>query len=301
MRRFLVTGSSGMLGKDICEVLFRSKEFLVFGIDRVINPHFPQSQQIIGNLTDYMFLSKALNDLKPQAIIHCAAIVNVDDCESNRNMADTLHRDVSRILATYMKPSTRFIYISTDSVFDGEKGDYKETDIPNPINYYAKSKREGEIAVLANNPNSVIIRTNIYGFNHVPKKSLVEWAIKNLEQQQTITGFTDVYFNPVYTKELARFINELVNKVEFAGILNVASQAGWSKYDFLVQLAETFQYDTNLVKKGSVNNVNFSAPRPLNTTLNTDLLRSLFNKTFFLNDGLSELKKDYCHFKGKHS
>lgn len=295
--RILVTGSSGMLGKDIVEILSNDVGCSLYGFDRTINPHLSTDHQVIGDLTDLKFLSSSLDEINPDVIIHCAAIVNVDECETNKRVAEMLHRDVTAILARYKSGSTRFIYISTDSVFDGQKGNYTEEDIPSPINYYAKTKRDGEIVVLKNNRNAVVIRTNIYGFHLEHGKSLVEWAIDNLKQGKPISGFTDVYFNPVYTKQLGEVIRDIIPAKYFKGILNVTAEEYSSKYEFLLRIAQQFNFKPNLVVKDSVKNFEFLAPRPVNTTLNAMLLKRVFDKVLTLQDGLSALNRDYENYE----
>ena len=295
--RILVTGSSGMLGKDIVEILSNNVNCSVYGFSRTLNPCLSNDHQVIGDLTDLRFLSSSLDEVKPDVIIHCAAIVNVDECETNKRAAEVLHRDVTEILARHKSGSTRFIHISTDSVFDGQKGDYTEEDVPTTINYYAKTKRDGEIAVLENNRNAVVIRTNIYGFHLESGKSLAEWAIDNLKEGKSISGFADVYFNPVYTEQLAEVIKDIIPAKYFKGILNVTAKEYCSKYEFLLNIARQFKFSTDLITKTSVKNFQFLAPRPLNTTLNANLLRNVFGKILTLQDGLIALKKDYENYE----
>ena len=286
-----------MLGKDIVEILSNNINCSVYGFSRTVNPYLSPDHQVIGDLTNLEFLSSSLGKINPDVIVHCAAIVNVDECETNKRVAEVLHRDVTAILARYKSSSTRFIYISTDSVFDGQKGGYTEEDIPNPINYYAKTKRDGEIVVLENNHNAVVIRTNIYGFHLEHGKSLVEWAIDNLKQGKSISGFTDVYFNPVYTKQLGEVIRDIIPAKYFKGILNVTSKEHCSKYEFLSRIAQQFNFNPNSVVKDSVKNFEFLAPRPINTTLNANLLKRVFGKVLTLQDGLSTLSRDYENYE----
>ena len=295
--RILVTGSSGMLGKDIVEILSNNSNYSVYGFSRTVNPCFSEDHQVIGDLANFEFLSSSLDKINPDVIVHCAAIVNVDECETNKRVAEALHHDVTAILARYKSGSTRFIHISTDSVFDGQKGDYTEEDVPTPINYYAKTKRDGEIVVLENNHNAVVIRTNIYGFHLEHGNSLVEWAIDNLKQGKSISGFTDVYFNPVYTKQLGEVIRDIIPVKYFKGILNVASMEYLSKHEFLLCIAQQFNFNTDLITKNSVKKFEFLAPRPVNTTLNVGLLRSIFNKALTLQDGLNTLSRDYENYE----
>ncbi|MBT4290528.1 MAG: SDR family oxidoreductase [Deltaproteobacteria bacterium] len=294
--RILVTGSSGMLGKDIVEIL-SNNNCSVYGFSRTVNSRFNCDHQVTGDLTNLKFLSSSLDYINPDVIVHCAAIVNVDECETNKRVAEMLHCDVTKILSRYKSGSTRFIYISTDSVFDGQKGNYTEEEIANPINYYAKTKRDGEIIVLENNSNAVVIRTNIYGFHLERGKSLVEWAIDNFQQGKSMDGLTDMYFNPVYTKQLSEIIRDIIPLNYFKGILNVASKEYCSKYEFLLHIAQKFNFTTSLITKNSVKKFKFLTPRPVNTTLNTNLLKRVFDKVLTLQDGLSALNRDYENYE----
>ncbi len=293
MKRVLITGSSGMLGKDIVKVLSEDNNFLIYGFDKRFNSKMHKDQQIIGDLTDFDFLTNNLNKISPDIIIHCAAIVNLNICEENKKAADALHCEVTNILSSFNSKSTKFIYISTDSVFDGKKGNYTESYIPNPINYYAKSKLKGERAALQNNDNSIIVRTNIYGFNYPLGNSLAEWAIINLKQGKSINGFTDIIFNAIYTKQLARIIRYLIIKNNYKGILNIAGNEYVSKYEFLLRLAKVFNYSPDLIIKSSINDMNFIVPRPQNTSLNISKLKNVINEIPGLNEGLKEFYKDY--------
>ncbi len=292
MKKILITGSNGMLGKDIVEVLPEEKDFLIYGFDKRFNLKIPKDQQIIGDLTDFDFLREEINKIKPDIIVHCAAIVNLNICEENKKAADALHCEVTNILSSFKSKSTKFIYISTDSVFDGKSGDYTETDTPNPINYYAKSKLKGERIALQNNKNTIIVRTNIYGFNYPLGNSLAEWAIKNLKQGKSINGFTDTIFNAIYTKQLARIIMYLIQS-NYIGILNIAGNEYVSKYEFLLLLAKVFNYSPDLIIKSSSNDMNFIVSRPQNTSLNISNLNNVINEIPNLNEGLNEFYKDY--------
>ena len=293
MKNILITGSSGMLGKDIFRILSDIQSYNIYGFDRTFNSKISEDNQIVGDLTNFDFLREEINKIKPDIIIHCAAIVNLNICEENKKAADALHCEVTKILSSFNSKSTKFIYISTDSVFDGKRGDYTETDIPNSLNYYAKSKLEGERTVMNNNANSIVIRTNIYGFNYPLGNSLAEWAIKNLKLGRSINGFTDTIFNAIYTKQLARIIRDLIIKYNCKGILNIAGNEYISKYEFLLRLAKVFNYPINLIVKSSSDDINFIVPRPKNTSLNISKLKNVINEIPGLNEGLNEFYKDY--------
>jgi len=291
-KKVLITGITGMLGKDIRETF--SKEYEVFGISRE-----EQNQKNIfcGDIKDDNFTNYLLKQIDPEIIIHCAAIVNVDACELNSEEAERLHVSSTVNLASYKKNRTKFIYISTDSIFDGTKGNYSEESEPNPINNYARSKLRGEQVASSLNGKSLIIRTNIFGFHIPTKKSLVEWAIANFEWKTEIKGFSDVFFNPVYTKDLSETLKKIVEKFDISGILNIGSRNFMSKYEFLVQLATAFNYNSDLVKMASVQELAFAASRPQNTTLSIQKLSALNLIVPDVLEGITRLKMDWEKYK----
>lgn len=289
--RVLIAGSSGMLGKDIVHSLLFEKKYDVFGISRST---FDKAKilEYSCNLTNFDMVKKILTEVKPDILINCAANVNVDSCERNKSYAYKINAEVARALAAYIPHHAKYIYISTDSVFDGTKGDYAEDDEPYPLNHYAFTKLEGERLVLKEKPKSIIIRTNIYGF-HIPSgKSLVEWAIEKLKQNEIILGFEDVYFNPVYTKQLSRAICKLIH-IDYEGLINIGCKEKLSKYDFLINLANIFNIKTNLIKKSRVSQVGFMAKRPKNTILDIKKINKIVNTGFSIENGLQELYNDF--------
>ncbi len=294
-KRVLITGAGGMLGKDIVEIFARDKRYNVFGTIREKELRKPAVTYIKADLTNTKDTKKVLSKSKPNIIIHCAAIVNLDICEKNKKYTDLLHIKSTEILSSHKNGSTKFVYISSDSVFNGKTGNYTELDKPDPLNYYAHSKRMGEQAAMANNKNALIIRTNIYGFHIPPGNSLVEWALNNFALKNKVNGFTDVIFNPVYTKQLARTIKYILeNHVKVTGILNVGSTKPLSKYAFLRSLSKEFGFKQSLIRPVSVDDSDLKTPRPKNTTLNIAKLTKIVGKKGLTNlEGFVELKRDH--------
>ena len=278
-----------MLGKEIFNAL-DEKNFTVFGVDLVKNDLLPYESQIIGDITNVEFITSLLKKTAPDIIIHCAAIVNLSICEQNKKLAYSLHVEATKNLASYKSGKTKLIYISTDSVFDGKKGNYLESDTPNPLNFYAESKLEGEEATRLN-PNHIIARTNIFGFNNPLRNSLAEWAIKNFISNKPINGFTDVIFNAIYTKQLAQIIADLII-MNYMGVINVTSQNAVSKYDFLVKLASALGVSENIVNKSNSEDIRFEIERPKLTNLNTTKLQQMINVPT-IDSGILEMVKDY--------
>jgi dTDP-4-dehydrorhamnose reductase len=187
---------------------------------------------------------------------------------------------------------TKLVYVSTDSVYNGNRSNHSEVEIPQPSNHYSLTKLDGEIRAKKLNPEAVIVRTNLYGFDSRNGTSLAEWAIQNFLRCTPIEGFTDVYFNPVYTKQLARLIHSVIS-LKFSGIMNIGSNLFLSKYDFLVQLCKQFGFSTELIKKKLMKRKRFAAQRPKNTTMNVNLLKSVVGKIPDFSDGLKEMKTNW--------
>jgi dTDP-4-dehydrorhamnose reductase len=288
--KILITGSSGMLANDIIDSFSKLQDVSIYGVDLQKSKNRNLTDQFLFDLTNLQKLKEVLSIIKPQLIIQTAAIVNLRLCEENNEIAHKLHVDTSRTLAA---SGTKIVYLSTDSVFNGIKGNYSETDIPDPVNNYARTKYLGELAISASNSNHIIIRTNIFGFNIPLKNSLCEWAIKSFESKEVISGFTDVKFNALYTKHLAELIKKLV-LIDYQGIINLASKDFISKYDFIKYLGKKFNFSVNNLKQVSSTEVSFSVPRPTNTTLNTEKANHIL-KVPSIYEGLDELYIDYIN------
>lgn len=295
--KILIVGSNGMLGKDIVYVLSKKKEFELFGVNRRTDYNLDYSHSFICDITNMEEVNKLLEYINPNIIINCAANVSVDDCEKNKEKTYLLHVQATKNLANFKPDTTKFIYISTDSVFDGLDGNYNESEKTNPLNYYARTKLQGEKEALNCNKNTLILRTNIYGFHDKEANSFVEWALNSLNNNITIGGFKDVLFNPVYTKQLARVIYELIS-TNYCGILNVASNQYISKYDFLIKLSKKLKLNSNLINEVSIEDMNFNAKRPKNTTLSINELKKILKYEISIDDGIEEMYMDLLN-KGR--
>ncbi|WP_414733592.1 dTDP-4-dehydrorhamnose reductase family protein [Acetobacterium carbinolicum] len=292
-KKILITGASGMLGKRIIELFSIDQKYEVYGVSRKNkNNDSPDIIMVNIDLMDMEAVEDGLNQIKPEMIIHCAANVNLEDCQKNQNAAYKLHVESTQKLAAYNPGSTKFIYISTDSVFDGRKGNYTEEDKVNPLNYYAESKYLGEKTAISSNSNTLVIRTNIYGFGSSEGHSLVEWAIEQLSSNQSIKGFEDVLFNPVYVGQLAAIIKKLLEEGNITGVLNIGSDQFISKYQFLKKVAKTFDFSDELISSASSDSMSMLIDRPKNTTLNVSKLFTLTGEVLAFEKGLLEMKQN---------
>jgi dTDP-4-dehydrorhamnose reductase len=285
MRRLLITGSSGMLGSNLIYELGSNYE--LYGIDNsTANPELQKQFQI--DMRDSAKLGEVFSVIRPDFVVHCAALTDVDMCEDNYVSARETNALATKHLVSLVGSETRFIYISTDSVFDGKRGNYSETDLPCPLNNYAKTKLEGEWFVEQGLSNYVIIRTNLYGWNRVKGRAFAEWVYQSLEQKKCIKMFTDVIFSPISVYTLSSYIEKLLN-LDFVGRLNIGTKDPISKYDFGVKLAKLFGLDASLITPVSVETFNFKAPRPKNTSLAVSIAEKILDSLPNIEDELFRL------------
>jgi len=210
---------------------------------------------------------RILNECKPDWIVHCAALVNLDECEVRSNEAERFNVVMPGLLAeAAAQCGARMVYISTDSVFEGTRGFYTEEDYPKPVNEYAKSKLAGERIVQKHLPRALILRTNMFGWNARDKKSLSEWMLDNFESGRAFPGFNDVYFNPLLVNDLSLVVLELIGW-NAEGLFHLGASDACSKYEFALKIAEVFGLDKSLVKPVSIKDSTLKVTRPLNTSL----------------------------------
>ena len=274
--KVLIIGGTGMLGSSI--MLTKT----IHELWGTYLKEIPLSKYMLElNITDQKQVKDVLKFINPDAVIHTAAITNVDLCEEKPNLAKKVHVDGTKHLVNICKNlGTYFLYISTDSVFDGERGNYTENDDPNPLNIYAKTKFEGEVETLKY-ANSSVIRTNIYGFNWLSKLSITEWILKLLREKKQINLFKDVFFSPILVNNFAEALFEIVEK-KITGVYHVAGPESITKCDFRRKIANIYKLDSNLIKPISISELDLKAPRPLNPTLNCSKIQ-LVIKTKLLN------------------
>ena len=213
-----------------------------------------------------------LDQAQPDWVINCAALANVDQCEASPDRARQLNSELPGKLAQYVaRGGARLIHVSTDALFDGQRGDYTEEDQPNPLSVYARTKLEGERAAAQGNPETIIARVNMFGWSLSGKRSLAEFFFYNLQSGHPIKGFTDVYFCPLLVNDLAQLFFQML-EASLSGLYHVVSRDCVSKYDFGVAIARQFGFDSALIAPSSVADAGLQAPRSPKLTLRSDKL-----------------------------
>ena len=205
-------------------------------------------------------------------IINCIGYTNVENCEINYKQAlKTNSQYASLISKISRKIDVKFVHISTDHLFDGKTINNDENTKATPLNNYAKTKLEGEKQVLKFNKEALIVRTNFFGWGPAHKKSFSDFIISSLENNLSISLFSDVNYNPILVSELADAVNNLVEK-NSKGIFNVVSKEAISKLNFGYMLAKEFNLDEKLIHDSKLTKRKELVRRPLNMTLSTQKL-----------------------------
>lgn len=271
MPRILVTGASGLLGLNLAlQACDRADVFgTVFSQELAKVPF----KVIRADLIDEHEFSACMDESRPDIIFNCAALANLEACESDPLSARELNAALPERLALISRRrSIKLVHVSTDAVFDGQQGNYSENDLPNPLSVYAKTKLEGEQAVLQSDSRALVVRVNFFGYSLAGKRSLAEFFLYNLAAGTRVFGFNDVLFCPLLVQHLNDILLEMVSK-DLKGLFHVVSPQCLSKYEFGVKIAKLFGLNDGLVESASINRGGLKAPRSLNITLNIDKLK----------------------------
>jgi len=272
--RILVTGGSGMLGATLVKKW--CGRFEVFATDKRSFVNSPAK-----NFTSFDLLSESYDALmswaKPNVIIHCAAITNVDCCEENFEQAMAVNAESVNKFLKYGF-DTKLIFISTDAVFPDGIHLASEKEHTSPKNVYGESKEAGEKYIKDSSGDHIAIRTTIVGKNINPSyQGFVEWIVNSIKDGKEITLFDDALFTPITTWHLANEL-EWIMENNISGIIHVVGKEPISKYDFGRKICEGLGLDTTMIKKGRIDDVNFLAKRSKDQTMDSGYYQSISNR-----------------------
>ena len=264
MKKILVTGAFGQLGTSLCEVL-SNKSILATG--RIITTT-EKYRSVELDITNQKNVEELIHNYKPDIIIHLAAMTDVDGCEKDPEIAfDVNVRATENLLKNFRG---KFIYISTDYVFDGEEGPYSEDDKVNPVSVYGKTKLYGENLIQESDIDWVILRSNIiFSYNDRTKASFVNWVVDSLKRKQIITVVNDQWNNPTWTNDLANVISMIIKK-NISGLYHYGGGDFLNRLEFAKMIASAFSLDRELIQPITTPELNWLAQRPLKSGLYTN-------------------------------
>lgn len=290
-QKLLIIGGSGLVGSTLVQYAFPN-----YNIHVTFNTNLIEFENVsatkIDLLGDRKKIIDIINTVKPDITINTVAHSNLDLCETNHQLADILHVDITRDIALACKNiGSKLIYISTDAVFPGKLNTkYTEEDIPNPVNYYGKTRLEAEKIILSASNENVILRSAvIYGWHK--KSRFTNWILQTLKENRIVDTFIDQYNTPTLVDDLAKSILYIIKK-NISGLYHAAGKTCINRYEFAVILAETFNLNKNLIKPVTSAEKKQDAPRPISTCLDSTKLEKLINFNFNdIKDGVSVIFK----------
>ena len=267
--RILITGSNGLLGQKIVrQALKKGIIFLATSKGENRNPDCPSENYQSLDICKEDDIAFVFTDFQPTHVIHTAAITNVDACELNPEECELVNVIASRYLfEASQKINAHFQLLSTDFIFDGEKGNYKETDEPNPLSVYAKSKVDGEALLLNSDyKNHSIVRTIIvYGIgNNLSRNNIICWAKEALGKGQAMNIIDDQFRAPTWADDLAWACLRIC-ELNKTGIYHISGPETFSIYTIVERVANYYGLSTESLTKTDSSTLNQPAKRPPRT------------------------------------
>lgn len=274
-KKLLITGSNGLLGQKLVQKLKSNQtEFDLIATAKGQNRISDQTGYTYESLdiTDSNEVKRVLDKYQPDAIIHTAAMTNVDACETEKELCRKLNVDaVSYLIQEAEKHQSHFIHLSTDFIFDGKNGPYKEEDEPNPLSFYGQSKLDAETIVRNSKTKWSIARTIIiYGIvEDMSRSNIVLWAKSALEKKQKLTIVNDQFRSPVLAEDLADGCIEIAKRGA-EGIYHLGGKDLMSIVEVVRRVADYYNLDKSYIVEISSESLNQAAKRPSKTGLVID-------------------------------
>lgn len=270
MLRILVTGGSGLLGSRFPVLADENYE--------IITTHHkhPSKETIPLDIKEGEMVRKTIKNINPDVIIHTAALTNVDYCEDHQQEAWELNvQGTKNLVDACQENCSKLIYISTDFVFDGDKGLYKEEDETNPLGYYAYTKLKGEEQVKNSSLDYVIARVSVlYGWHSQP--NFVTWVLEELKSGNNINIVIDQYNSPTLADNAAQAVLRMI-ELDKTGLYHTAGRERISRYDFALKIAQEFDQDPALIRPIKSKDLVQKARRPADSSLSVEKIQNDLN------------------------
>lgn len=268
-KKILITGSNGLLGQKLVQLLKTMPGVVLIatakGENRNSNKNGYQFYQM--DITDESEVLKVILETKPHVIIHTAAMTNVDQCESEKELCWEMNVNAVKYLVNACKTiDCMLVHLSTDFIFDGEAGPYDENAKPKPISYYGESKLAAEEVIQKSNIHWAIARTVlVYGIvGDMSRTNIILWVKKSLEDGKNIKVVTDQFRTPTLAEDLAMGC-WLIAEKEAKGIFNISGKDFLTPYEMAIKTADFFGLDKSLIAMADSSTFSQPAKRPPRT------------------------------------
>jgi len=290
LKKVLFIGGSSVLAYNWAKLIRHNSEIYLLKNKTKI---YSKDYNIIDiNSFDFFNLDRVFFQIKPDIVINCAALTSIEYCEKNIEESFRVNAELPKIIASICKThKIKFVQISTDHLFNGLSNEfYTEKSFERPLNVYAKTKLIGEQEAIKNNKETIIIRTNFFGWTNGCKKLFPEIIIDTLTAGNQIQLFDDVFFNPIDISIIQQTVDILISK-NHSGIFNVTSNIKISKYEFGLKIADKFNLDKSLIIPISIKSKQELILRPQNMALSNFKIKRICNRiSFDLEDSINFFK-----------
>ncbi|MEM3290902.1 MAG: SDR family oxidoreductase [Candidatus Micrarchaeaceae archaeon] len=272
MEKTLIIGGSGLLSSKLLDLF--DDAYFTYNATRIERKNAYQL-----DITDNDALKFLLEKINPKTVIVTAALTDVDKCEVNPELAYKINVVPFHYIIDYLKKvNGKLIQISTDYVFSGNEGNYRENDNRKPINVYGKTKMNAEDIIMNSNIDYTIIRTSgIFGLNQATgKTNFFLWIYNSLKDNKEIYLVRDQYYSPTFNTILANAVREITDR-DLSGIIHFSSKDRITRYDFGILVADIFNLEKTLIHETIMENMKWIARRPRDSSLNNEKAIKLFN------------------------
>jgi dTDP-4-dehydrorhamnose reductase len=274
MKRILVTGVSGFLGRYVAATL--KDHYALLGTYRRHATVLDAGELTRLELTDVEAVHATFREFRPDVVVHTAALGDVDACERHPNDAYRVNvQGTEAIAQAAVAVGARLIYISTDQVYDGIKGYYDEADVPQPLMVYGRTKLEGEHRAAAICHDTMILRLALlYGWGIPTRLNFVDWLVEQLRAGREVPLFVDQYRTPLYVVQAAEAIGQLIEASEVRETFNLGGGERINRYMFGLQFCEVFDLPEALLKPIEMSFTGGLAARPRDCSMNSSKISS---------------------------
>lgn len=246
--RVFITGGSGLLALNWALAL-RERLPVTLGLhDR--QAALASVETHPSNLDTVDQICRTIDAIQPRMVVHTAGLTNVEKCEADPGLAQHVNVDLAvNVAVACAARGVPLVHVSTDHLFRGDEALVSEAHPPAPQNTYGRTKAEAEWRVLDAHPNSLVVRTNFYGWGPTYRRSFSDRVLDVVRRGEAVTLFADVFHTPILAEVLSLAVHEL-SDLRVSGIVHVVGNQRISKYEFGLKIATHFHLDPSLIRPG---------------------------------------------------
>lgn len=278
--KIMIFGASSKIAEAVSRILYTNSKAEIFLVSRT--NLFPKEHMrfhyYAGSFLDMVFLRNVIYEVNPDYIINCAAMTNVDECELMRKDCSDINLTFNNNLVSLCRiRDIHYIYISSDYIFDGKKGQYKEDSTPAPINNYGRTKHISENAVrIRLNKFSVVRTACVFGVSSFDKSNFIQWLIDNFKSGKEFHVSEGLWTTPTFTDDIAFAILNIIFSGKI-GVFHTAGKTYANRIDIASKTASVFGFDNSLVIPCKTSELKFAAKRPEFAGLYVGNTENIFN------------------------